>query len=384
MAKGLFLGTKDLVELRILEDFRAGRRTRQEAATLLGVSERAVTRRVAKLRAKGATGIKHGNRGRTPVNRLDEAMRTAAVELARTAYAAFNLAHCHERLVAEHGLACCYATFRKWCNAAGTGRRRRRRPSKPRMARERLSKEGLMLQLDGSPHAWNGKDEWCLIAAIDDATSKMPAARFFPTETTWGCFAVLRTIIERFGIPEILYTDCAGWAGGGAKRQHFSQFVRACEELNIVVLRTPSPEAKGRTERAFRTLQDRLCAELSYAGIKSMADANRYLDQVFLPGYWNERLTVMARSPQTSYRPLPAEVSLDGVLCYKHWRRVRSDHTVDLEGRAYRLRAPFQLRGKEVEARVTEAGEVSWYYGRLRIAADLWSRPRRGQLRPTG
>ena len=115
--------------------------------------------------------------------------------------------------------------------------------------RERMANEGLLLQMDGSPHCWNGKDQWCLIAAIDDATSKIPAAQFFPTETTWGCMAVQRTIIERFGVPEALYVDGAGWAGGGPKRQFFSQFVRAAEELGIRVIFATSAQAKGRIAR---------------------------------------------------------------------------------------------------------------------------------------
>lgn len=114
---------------------------------------------------------------------------------------------------------------------------RRWKKSKRIVLRERMSSEGLLLQMDGSHHAWNGKDKWCLIAAIDDATSDIPYAEFFKTETTHGCMKVLRKIIELRGVPRIIYTDQAGWSTGG-KRNSFSQFVRACEELGIRVIAT--------------------------------------------------------------------------------------------------------------------------------------------------
>lgn len=378
MAEGIFLKTREAIELGLLEDFRAGRRTRREVAELLGLSERAVARRASKIRRLGPAGIKHGNFGCKPVNERPSEERERALELARTTYAAFNLAHCFEYLKAEHGITCCYDTFRKWCRRAGLGRRLKRRASKARLMRERMANEGLMLQLDGSPHRWNGRDEWCLIGAIDDATSTMAAARFFPTETTWGCFAVLRAVIERYGVPEILYTDGAGWAGGGEKRRYFSQFVRACEELGIRLITTSSAEAKGRIERAWRTCQDRLVPELALADIKGMADANRYLEQVFLPTYWNARLTVVPREKTTRYRPLAPHQSPDEILCFKHWRRVLNNHSVSLDGKTYRIHpgALGTLRGKEVVAHVTEDGSVSWYYGRQRLESDLWTRPR--------
>jgi hypothetical protein len=377
--EGFHLGTKDAVELRLIEDFRAGRRTRAEVALLLGVSERAVTRRAAKVREQGARGVKHGNYQRRPVNCLPDGERLRALELAATTYAAFNLSHCHERLKAEHGVLCSYETFRTWCQAAGLGRRRRRRPSKARIARERMANEGLMLQLDGSPHRWNGRDEWCLVAAIDDATSTMTAARFFPSETTWACLNVLRSVIERHGIPEILYTDQAGWAGGGEKRRYFSQFVRAGEELGITIVTTSSPEAKGRIERAFRTIQDRLVPELALAGVARMVDANRYLEQVFLPSYWNTRLTVEARSATKRWRALPPGLDLSQVLCFKYRRRLARNHTIQLHGVNYRVRNPElgSLAGKEVTAHVDEAGTLTWYYGHIPLNAEVLEQPKR-------
>lgn len=236
-----------------------------------------------------------------------------------------------------------------------------------------------MIQLDGSPHKWNGRDEWCLVAAIDDATSTMAAARFFPSETTWACFHVLRAIIERYGVPEVLYTDNAGWAGGGEKRRNFTQFVRACEELGICLVTTSSPEAKGRIERSFRTMQNRLIPELALNGITGMVDANRYLNQVFLPDYWNKALTVEPRSPTSRYRGLRAGQNLDLILCFKYRRRLARNHTIQLHGVSYRVyrKELGSLAGKEVTAHITEDGAVSWYYGAILLTAEVFQPPKR-------
>ena len=380
MAKGgVYMSVHDLFELGVLEDFRAGRRSRAEAALVLGCSEKSITRKAKRLREGGSGALRHANRGRVPVNRTKETVRDEALRLAVTIYADFNIAHCHDMLTANHGLKVRYSTFHAWCRKAGIKQGKRRRPSKRRLYRERMANEGLMLQMDGSHHLWNGSDEWCLIGLIDDATSDMPAARFYPTETTWGCMKTLRLVIERKGIPEVIYTDEAGWAGGSEKRRHFSQFVRACEELGISIITTPSPESKGRIERAWRTIQGRLVPELRLHGITSMTDANRYLDQVFLPHYWNEKNTVAPRNQTTRYRQLPANKNLDQILCLKYCRTVRRDHTVSYENQSYKILGPNlgSLAGKDVVAHIDDQGHVTWYYGHLPLETKLIIKPTR-------
>jgi len=376
---GLFVSTKDAVALRIIEDFRAGRVSREKAALLLGKSQRTISRMARRVRDGGVSGIKHGNAGRQPANRIGEAEMSAALELAKGKYRDLNLKHCHELLARDHGLTVSYKSFRLWCNRGGIGQRRKRRPNRVRLWRERMANEGLMLQMDGSHHKWFAGRETCLIATIDDATSEIPAARFFPGETTWACFAVLRQIVETRGVPEILYVDGAGWSGGGPKRQHFSQFVRACSELGIRVIHAHSPQAKGRIERAFRTLQDRLVGELALADVKSMAGANAYLEQVFLPRYWNARLTVEPRETTTRYRAISPHVDLNRVFSYQYDRQVNSAHIVSLNGKVYKINNPELgvLRGKGVVASEDETGKIRWYYGSRELKAELIVPPKR-------
>ena len=378
-AGGIFMFKNEAVALRILEDFRMGVITRKEAADLLECSERSVTRRAKKIRLKGIEGIKHGNYQRSTVNRIDDAKRAQMLLLAKETYFDFNMVHCLEKLKEHHGLSVSYATFHGWCRAAGIGKHRRRRASKARVHRERTSCEGLLLQMDGSHHKWNGIAEWCLIGMIDDATSEIPSCRFFEGETTLGCMKVLRAVIEAKGVPQMLYTDEAGWAGGGEKRRGFSQFVRACAELGIRVITTSSAESKGRIERAWRTTQDRLVPELRLAGITSMRDANRYLDQVYLPKYWHVQNTVVARDETSRYRPLKTHENLDEIFCVKHTRQIRSDHTVHFENRLYRVkdRQYGSLKKKDIAVHVYENGSIALYYGHIKLVHELVAKPKR-------
>ena len=378
-AGGIFMSKNESVALRILEEFRVGVISRRQAADLLECSERAVSRRTQKLRRKGVEGIKHGNYRKPASSKIAASKRDEMLKLAQETYFDFNMSHCLEMLSERHDLKSSYSTFHRWCRKAGIAKRKKRRTSKARVYRERMASEGLLLQMDGSHHAWNGKDKWCLIAMIDDATSEIPSAKFFETETTLGCMKVLRDVIEAKGVPMMLYTDEAGWAGGGEKRKGFSQFVRACAELEIRVITTSSPEAKGRIERAWNTTQDRLIPELRLAGITSMVDANRYLDQVYLPKYWHQRNTVQARDETSRYRSLKPHENLDEIFCIKHTRQIYSDHTVTFENQTYKVqdRQYGSLKKKEVSIHVYENGSIAMYFGHIKLDHELVVRPKR-------
>jgi hypothetical protein len=228
--------------------------------------------------------------------------------------------------------------------------------------------EGYLLQMDGSPHKYNGRDIWSLILAIDDATSKIPHAQFFEAETTSACMEVLRKIILKCGLPRALYVDKAGWAGGG-KRIEFSQFHRACEELGIQILYANSPEAKGRVERAFNTFQDRIIPELRIKKIKSMTQANGYLVRQFLPNYWNRRNIVEPRETQAEYRSLSSPKILDEILCFKQKRAVDPANRISISGDIYHLTHPDRrsLARKRVEIRYYERKPMGIYFEETKL-----------------
>jgi len=294
------------------------------------------------------------------------------MQLVESRYFDFNMTHCLEILRAEHNFKNGYDTLRRWSHEKHLVKRKKRRRSKPRKYRDRMDSEGLLLQFDGSPHRWNGKDEWCLIGAIDDATSKIPYAEFFLSEDTLSCMTVMQKIIEKNGIPYAVYVDRAGWFGG-QKRQNFAQFKRACEELEINVIFANSPQAKGRIERAWDTIQDRLIPEMRIRKIHRMPAANHYLQHQFLAGYWAQNNTVAPRSLEVKYRKLSPKRDLKEIFCTKEFRVVKSDHTISWHGELYQLDSTlkYSIQGQEIELRTYQ--DLTWraYFAGEKVNLEL-------------
>lgn len=372
------MSKKELYTYEVIRDFLIGRFKRKEVAELLGIRERSVTRLASRVRKKGTFGVKHGNCGKIPENKISPLLRERVLQLVQEHYFDFNLTHCLEKLEADHNITVRYGTFRKWCHKAGLVKNRHRRKSISRRYRSRMPCEGMFIQFDGSPEKWNGREEWTLISGIDDATGKIPYAEFFPSEATLGCMRVLQRIIENKGLPECLYTDRAG-IFGGAKRQLFSQFARACDELGIRILFASSAQAKGRIERSFRTLQDRLIPELRIRNIKSMASANTFLNNEFIPRYWNRRNAYVARDPQIRYRPIDPNFPLSETLCLKEWRSISSDQTISLDGKRYLVdfHTKFSIRGQKVEIRTYQDFSTQAFFGGVPVLLTPIEQPQK-------
>ena len=263
------------------------------------------------------------------------------------------MTHCLEKLQQLHNFKDLkYPTLRRWCHQINLVKRKGRRTRVVRKLRVRMPNEGLMLQMDGSHHRWNGKDKWCLISAIDDATSDLPYAEFFHSEDTLNCMTVMQRIIERKGIPETLYVDKAGCLGGG-KRAMFNQFRRACEDLGIKIIFANSPQAKGRIERVWDTFQDRLIPELRLRNIKSMPKANEFMQDQFIPNYWKQKNTVPAKDLNSRYRKVSDDINLDEIFCIKEYRTVKSDHTFSYDGVQYLIESDlkYSIQKQKVEIR---------------------------------
>lgn len=369
MTGDITMNKTEQLTYRIIEDFRLGKITRKEAALILNVSEKTIQRRAKSVREKGLRGIKHGNSGKIPHNKIKEEIKAEVVRTVKEKYYDFNLYHALEKLSADGETSVSYGTFYKWCIGSGLGKsKKRRRPNTARVARERMANEGLMLQMDGSHHAWNGKDMWCLIACIDDATSNIPYGKFFKSETTVACLQVIKEIILVKGIPDVIYTDNAGWTGKG-KRENFSQVKRACEELGIRIITTSSPQSKGRIERAWKTFQDRLIPEMRLGEVKTMTHANQYLQQVFLPEYWNKRNTVEPINSTTRYKLVPDHIDLENIFCQKFDRTVASDGVFSYCGRRYRImdRKYGSLKGKTITLHKHENKPIEAYWGHIKL-----------------
>lgn len=356
---GIYMSKAGQITHEVVSEFIHGNIGRREAAELLQVRERTISRIARRIEKKGLLGAVHGNREREPSNKTSDEFRRTVMELVEKTYFDFNMSHCLEQLKTNHGLKIKYTTFRKWCHEKNMVKHRKRRRATARVRRVRMANEGLLLQMDGSPHRYNGKDEWCLIGAIDDATSDIPYAEFFLAEDTINCMRVVQKIIEFKGKPYAFYVDRAGWFGG-SKRVQFTQFKRACEELDIKVIFARSAEAKGRIERAWNTIQDRIVPEMRIRNIHRMPAANDYLQSQFLPNYWRIENTVAPKSPETRYRTLSPLISLKEIYCLKEYRTVNRDHTVSWEGVTYQLHSPvkYSIYRQKIELRTYQ--DMSW------------------------
>jgi transposase len=351
--EGIWMSKQGVIRYEVIASFVLGKVSRKEAAELLGVRERTVSRMARRYEEKGLRGLEHGNRMQRPWNKTSDVFKARVMKFVKEKYFDFNMAHCLERLQELDNVVVQRETFRKWCHEKGLVKKAKRRKGVARKLRERMPCRGMLLQMDGSPHRWNGRDVWHLILAIDDATSEIAGGELFKSESTLNTMNVLRSVVEKHGIPWALYVDRAGCFGQG-KRRGFNHFRKVCDELGIRLFFAFSPEAKGRVERANATFQDRLIPELRIYDIWRMDKANVYLKEKFLPNYWDRKCRVEPRSSESKYRPVPAHIDLDEVFCMKYRRTVNGDHTVQWRTKTYQLDWPRNkpIRGHRVEFRV--------------------------------
>jgi transposase len=343
--------------------------TMAEAADILGITERTFRRWSSRYDAEGAAGLQDRRIGRASARAVpvDEALRM--VTLYETRYTGWTVKHFHERWQTEHGGTRSYSWTKKTLQAAGQVTRALRRGAH-RKKRPRKPLPGMMLHQDGSTHEWVPGCQWDLIVTLDDATSEIYSAFFVEEEGTLSSFRGLRAVIETQGLFSSLYTDRGShyWvteaAGGKVDTLRLTQVHRALRQLGITLIPAYSPEARGRSERMFRTLQDRLPKELHLAGITEMAAANRYLIEQFLPTF-TPRFTIPAEEPGTAFVPWIG-AGLADLLCVQEERIVAKDNTVHYQGR--RLQIPhdrYRFHYVKVTVRVHEYpdGTLAVFHG---------------------
>ena len=318
-----------------------GELSQSEAAEMLGMSERTFRRYRDRFEADGAEGLYDRRLDRASARRggADEVM--AVLELFDTRYFDFTAKHFWEKLVAEHGVSRSYNWVRLTLQAHGRvrpaprrGAHRRKRPRRP-MA-------GMMLHQDGSSHEWVPGQWWDLIVTMDDATSEVYSGFFLAEEGTMSTFQALGEVIAARGLFCSLYADRGShyWhtseAGGKVDKDNPTQVGRALDQLGIELIAAYSPEARGRSERMFGTLQKRLPQELRLAGISTMADANRFLAELFWPAH-NARFATQAEEPVSAFVPFAGD--LDDILCVQEERVVAGDNTVRYKGMSLQIPA---------------------------------------------
>ena len=381
------LSQREIQKFEILNEVRAGGRTQLSAAHALGVTDRWVRRLLKRLSHGGAAALAHGNRGKPSPKRIPEERREQIVALYRTGYPDFNLTHFAEMLEErEHVKPPSREMLRRILAKAGLWAARRKAP-KHRQRRLRREYEGELLQVDASRHAWLGEDQKpiAIVGAVDDATGEVVDAQFFPAETTEAYFSLLKGILRKRGVPRALYSDRHSIfvvnRGHDLELQQAlghsteTQVSRALKELGIEWIPAYSPQAKGRIEKLWRTFQDRLLRELRLENIRTIDEANRYLQGRFLPRY-NRKFTVPAAKEGRVYRPAPLNRTLQGMLCWKETRILARDHTFSCEGKLWQVqKCPSipSLTGRRVEVRRTLRGTWEAWLGAVRLTIKAGS-----------
>jgi len=348
-------GVRMIVFRSVLDRYEASDLSQLEAADLLGVSERTFRRWCVRFEADGEAGLVDRRLGRASGKRVPSERAQQVEALYRDRYRGFTAKHFHEHLVRDHGFGWGYSWTKTFLQSKGLlavaerrGAHRRKRPRRPL--------PGMLLHQDGSRHAWlAGRDALDLIVTMDDATSAIYSAFLVAEEGTASTFRGLSEVFGRHGLPLSLYTDRGTHyfhtpaAGGPVDRGRPTQVGRALAHLGVEHIAAYSPQARGRSERLFDTLQDRLVKELALAGITEVEAADRFIREVYIPAH-NARFAVPAEQPGTAFVAIGG-VDLNEILCVQEDRQVGRDNTVPFQ----RLRLqipPSPLRAHFVKARV--------------------------------
>ncbi len=360
------------VELKryvLLRDVVERRLTLKEAAELMGLSYRQALRLKKRFLVSGIEGLIRKIPSRPPNLKITEEIKEQILQLRRQIYKDLNILHFKDKLLDNHGIQLSYETLRKILIEAGQHEPKKRRRVYRR--RRRMPKAGMLVQMDSSEHRWieDVEEPWWFVGMIDDADSYV-YGRFYPKETVWANMEVIKEYIRRRGKFMALYVDRASHfkttRHGGlhynvSAEQGDTQIQRALKELNIEMINAHSPQAKGRIERLFGFFQDRLIKEMRLKGIKRYEEANRFLEEEFLPWY-NSRYTLEVESV---YRPVEPGVDLELVFTKRYWRKAGKDNVIRYQGRFYQLVPSNGVRsfaGKWIEVCEHRDGKITLLY----------------------
>jgi len=372
------LSEAELKKVLVVEKILDGYMTNAEGAALLGLSNRQVIRLKRKYEAAGAEGIAHQNRGRKPLHALKDSLKENVVELYNDKYHGSNNCHFAELLEEHEGIRISAPSVRRILLAKGIKQAKPRRRSKAHQPRARRAQAGMLWQIDATPFAWleDRASAFALHAAIDDATGMVVGAVFRKTECREGYSMVMQHAIRKYGVPLGLYSDrhtifrsvnekltleqeLAG------ETKPLSNFGKAMAELHIEHIKAVTPQAKGRVERLWGTLQDRLVIEFRLLGINTIEDANKALPGLIQKH--NRQFAIAPKDTHTAYRKLDPSVNLNHVFTLREFRQLGTGQTLSYKGVLYTLaeQTVHRLDAKTVvEVRETIKGEVLlWHKG---------------------
>ena len=339
------MSMRELRRLKIIHEVMEEKLTQVKAGELEELSDRQIRRMIKRVKEEGDRGIVHRSRGKESNRKIPKKIKTKAIRLYRERYGDFGPTLASEKMKELDQIEVHDETLRLWLIESGDWKEGRHR-KRHRQWRERKECYGEMVQMDGSRHDWlEGRgSESTLMGYIDDATSHV-YARFHEYEGTLPAMDSFSRYIQKYGIPRSVYANRHSTYQSQdeltieeqleGKEKTKTQFGRALEELGVRLTPAYSPQAKGRIERLFGTFQDRLIKEMRLAGIKSLEEANRFLEE-YLPKY-NAQFGVVAVNPTNLHRAIPKQLDLKRIFCIRVERVVRADNTIQHEGRLYQM-----------------------------------------------
>lgn len=375
------MSQRELKRLHVIKKVLDEVLSQVEASEILLLSSRQIRRIIKKIREEGDKGIRHGLRGKKSAKRLPKNIKEKVIKFYRGKYEGFGPTLASEKLLELEGIKISKETLRNWLIESGDWKKVRKSRTH-RQWRERRHYFGEMVQMDGSHHDWlEGRgSNLVLMAYIDDATNTV-FARFYDYEGTIPAMESFKHYIKEYGVPMSVYLDRHSTYKSTGKptiedelsnKMPKSQFERALEELGVRVIHAYSPQAKGRIERLFKTLQDRLVKEMRLLGIKTKDEANEFLKH-YLRGY-NERFSINPAKEGDLHRAIPKDVDIDRILCIKTKRTLRNDFTISHDGNLYQITE--RVHGKEVIVEERTDGSLHITYDSRRLEfKEVSSRP---------
>lgn len=371
------MSQRDLNRHHVLKMVLESRLSLSEAARVLGVSHRQAKRLKKRLSEKGVAGLAHGNRGRSPMNKTSEELKSRVVALSKEKYEDFNDSHFWEMLLDVEGLEVSRETVRMIRRGEGIKPKVRRKPRKHYKRRDRKESAGLMMLWDGSPHRWFGEeyDPCCMMVAMDDAKGEPLSILFVEQEGSWPYLKTLERVVSQYGIPASVYQDRHSALSRNddfwsieeqlAGEQYPTQVGAALKALGIEAISALSPQAKGRVERLIRTLQDRLVALLRLHGVTTIEGANAYILESSFVEDFNRKFAVEPANTQSAWRKVPRTLDLHRVLSLQYEATVGNDNAVRFHGMVIDIEPGPNKRsyaGARVELRQILDGSWRVYY----------------------
>jgi len=384
----LMVRQKELKRLHVIQKVLEKGIKEVEAAEVLHLSSRQIRRIVKRVRLEGDKGIIHKSRGQPSKRRISDRIRGKIIQLYRSQYSDFGPTLASEKLQERDHLEVSDETLRLWLLESGDWKKRRKTRGHRRW-RERKAHRGEMVQMDGSHHDWfEGRDPLCvLMSYIDDATGKV-FGRFYEYEGTIPAMDSFKRYSQKHGLPISVYLDRHTTYKSPAKASvedvlndeaPLSEFERALKELGVEVIHATSPQAKGRVERLFRTLQDRLVKEMRLRGIRTIEEGNGFLKQ-YLPVY-NRRFSVFPREADDLHRSLPKGFNLDAILCIKTERTLRNDFTVGHNKKLYQIEDKIRASKVMVHEHIDGSLKMT-YRDRVLRFKEITTRPVKQEKAP--